>query len=265
MTADGLPWFDAHCDWLSKSKPLPSLNGCWGICMAVFSDLDAKDRAEQMLRQIARFEAIAHPRFLLGIEDISPIWRQQLPRPLYAGLCWNQDNILCGGCLGQGTGLTAQGRQAVQKLAADGIFVDLSHASRKTFFDVMEMNLPVCVSHAGCFDAFPHPRNLDRAQVDMLIERNCFWGLPLAPVLLGGSSFRSLFAHIRCALSWGAEKILGIGSDWCGCQKLITPFDTSADLPRLYSLLEARGIGGTCNILFKNAARLLAGKGQNAM
>jgi len=49
------------------------------------------------------------------------------------------------------------------------MMVDLSHSSKKTFYDVMEVSTkPVLVSHSNAAALTPHTRNLDDAQLEAL-------------------------------------------------------------------------------------------------
>ncbi len=52
-------------------------------------------------------------------------------------LCWNKDNRLCGSAMDTGAGLTADGVRFVNTCWEKGVAVDLSHASEKTFWDVL--------------------------------------------------------------------------------------------------------------------------------
>ncbi|HBD86573.1 MAG TPA: membrane dipeptidase, partial [Clostridiales bacterium] len=54
-------------------------------------------------------------------------------------LCWNHDNILCGSAMDGGGGLTEEGRGFVRAAQEIGVVIDLSHASEKTFWDVIGM------------------------------------------------------------------------------------------------------------------------------
>ncbi len=57
-------------------------------------------------------------------------------------------------------GLTALGREAVHKMNALGVTIDLSHANEQTTADaVATSSRPVVLSHAGCAAVHAHPRN----------------------------------------------------------------------------------------------------------
>jgi len=66
-------------------------------------------------------------------------------------------------------GLSDQGKAIIRKMNELGMLVDLSHASKKTFYDVLEVSTkPVLVSHSNAAALTPHSRNLDDAQLAAL-------------------------------------------------------------------------------------------------
>lgn len=63
-------------------------------------------------------------------------------------------------------GLTDFGRQIIKRMNELGMVVDLSHAGRQTFFDVLEVtSKPVLVSHSNAYALAAHYRNLHDDQV----------------------------------------------------------------------------------------------------
>ena len=66
-------------------------------------------------------------------------------------------------------GLTKEGKYIIRKMNQLGMMVDLSHASKKTFYDVMKVSKkPVLVSHSNAAALAPHSRNLDDKQLKAL-------------------------------------------------------------------------------------------------
>ena len=66
-------------------------------------------------------------------------------------------------------GLNKKGKEIIKKMNKLGMMVDLSHASKKTFYDVMKVsNKPVLVSHSNAAAITPHSRNLDDKQLAVL-------------------------------------------------------------------------------------------------
>lgn len=69
----------------------------------------------------------------------------------------------------QQKGLSQEGREIIQRMNELGMMVDLSHASKKTFYDVLEISTkPVLVSHSNAAALTPHFRNLDDRQLAAL-------------------------------------------------------------------------------------------------
>lgn len=56
---------------------------------------------------------------------------------IMVNLCWNSDNELCGSAMDGGGGLTDRGRAFVRAAQDMGVAIDLSHASERTFWDVL--------------------------------------------------------------------------------------------------------------------------------
>lgn len=68
-------------------------------------------------------------------------------------------------------GLSEKGKEIIRKMNELGMMVDLSHASKKTFYDVLEVSTkPILVSHSNAAALSPHSRNLDDAQLAALKE-----------------------------------------------------------------------------------------------
>lgn len=66
-------------------------------------------------------------------------------------------------------GLSKEGKSIIRKMNDLGMMVDLSHASKKTFYDVMKVSKkPVLVSHSNAAKLTPHSRNLDDRQLKAL-------------------------------------------------------------------------------------------------
>ena len=133
-------------------------------------------------------------------------------------LCWNEDNALCGSARGTGAGLKERGREFVRECFALGVAVDLSHASEKTFYDVLETaERPVCCSHSDARALCDHSRNLWDPQIRLLAENDGFCGLNLCTDFLGrGRDIDAVTAHAEHFLSLGMEKNLGLGTDFDG-------------------------------------------------
>lgn len=66
-------------------------------------------------------------------------------------------------------GLSEKGKEIIRKMNDLGMMVDLSHGSKKLFYDVLAVSRkPILVSHSNAAKLTPHTRNLDDAQLEAL-------------------------------------------------------------------------------------------------
>ena len=125
-----------------------------------------------------------------------------------------------------GGGLTSLGKEAVRKMNALGITIDLSHANESTTADVLATSSKrVIISHAGCAAIHSHPRNKTDDQLKKLADKGGVIGLYDLPYLTASPkqpTVEDYMAHMEHALKVAGEDHVGIGSD-VG----IEPFDTS--------------------------------------
>ena len=93
----------------------------------------------------------------------------------YITLCHGGDNDICDSSTDRNNpednGLSEFGKQVVAECNRLGIMVDLSHASDKTFFDVLKATrAPVIASHSSVRAICDHPRNLTDEMIKALAE-----------------------------------------------------------------------------------------------
>ncbi len=117
----------------------------------------------------------------------------------------------------QGGGLTPLGREAVAKMNALGIAVDLSHANAQTTADAMAISSrPVIMSHAGCTAVHAHPRNKTDDQLRALAAKGGVVGIYDLPYLAASPkqpTIEDYMAHMEHALKVAGEDHVGVGSD----------------------------------------------------
>jgi membrane dipeptidase len=125
-----------------------------------------------------------------------------------------------------GGGLTPLGKEAVKKMNALGITIDLSHANESTTSDVLAASSkPVIVSHAGCAAIHAHPRNKTDDQLKRLAQKGGVLGIYDLPYLTASPKQPAVddyMAHMEHALKVAGDDHVGIGSD-VGIER----FDTS--------------------------------------
>lgn len=100
-------------------------------------------------------------------------------------LSWG-DTPFCGSTYGSGSGLTAAGRELVERCEDLGMMVDVSHASDAGFADVLRTaHRPFMASHSSCRAVCPNPRNLTDDMIRALADAGGVMGIAL------GSGFLS--------------------------------------------------------------------------
>ncbi|MGN6305045.1 MAG: dipeptidase [Mesorhizobium sp.] len=94
-------------------------------------------------------------------------------------------------------GLSRLGRRAVATLEANGVAVDLSHVSDKTFWQVMESSAAAPMASHSCVRSITaHPRNLSNEMLAALGERNGFVGIAFWPEYVSERFLQALEAHV---------------------------------------------------------------------
>lgn len=166
---------------------------------------------------------------VLGIEngyaiakDISNIRRYSGMGVAYMTLCHNGDNDICDSARGtsEHNGLSSFGRDVVKEMNRVGMMIDLSHASEKTFYDVLELSAcPVICSHSSSRALCDHPRNLTDHQMKTLAQKGgvaqvCMYGGFLKKG--GEATVIDAVNHIMYMVDvMGVERV-GVGSDFDG-------------------------------------------------
>jgi membrane dipeptidase len=104
-------------------------------------------------------------------------------------LAWG-DNAFSGTVFGDGTGLTAKGRELVELCNEMGVVVDVSHASDLAFSQVADAARgPFVASHSNCRTLCPHTRNLTDEMIRSLGQRGGVMGVNLASSFLSADFF----------------------------------------------------------------------------
>ncbi len=150
----------------------------------------------------------------------------------------------------QGGGqLTARGNDLVSWLGECGIILDLSHAGYRTAMDAMTLILldslqtKVMASHSGCYEVYPHPRNLSDNLIRRIHFQNGYIGIPAITFLIAkkGDSYLAAFArHVAHAIRvCGDSEFIGVGSD---CNHLnMTIEDARMHFKNMLRMLKTNG------------------------
>jgi len=101
-------------------------------------------------------------------------------------LTWNYRNPFGDGvAVKDDRGLTSKGRKLIQHLEAMNFIIDLSHASPRTFDDVLDVAKgTVIVSHSNPWSVCPHKRNISDERIIRIAERGGTVGLCFFPVMV---------------------------------------------------------------------------------
>lgn len=105
-------------------------------------------------------------------------------------LTWNNHLSWARSCqdgapAGTPAGLSSFGREVVTRMGELGMWIDLSHAGERTFYDALECEgPPPLVTHSGCMALSEHPRNVTDDQLRALAERGGVIGIPFATAFL---------------------------------------------------------------------------------
>lgn len=145
-------------------------------------------------------------------------------------------------------GLEPRGRELVERLDDKRIFVDLAHASPRTFWDALavhDQHLPAIVTHTGASGVHRHWRNIDDSQLRAIAATGGVIGIIFHSAYLGDPMFRgrseTIVRHLEHVRDKLGEDYPALGSDWDGF--IVTPRDmpTCLELPRLVEHMLRRG------------------------
>lgn len=161
------------------------------------------------------------------------------------GLNWNGDNALSGCAMNDGPGLSAQGREFVRRAQKLGIIIDLSHASDKTFWDVMDITeKPVITSHSNSRTHCGHWRNLTDDMFKALCDCGGFTGINLYGLFLNDGpteELEDIYIHMDHFLQLGGDGHICLGGDLDGCDHLPRGFEGVRDYNKVADYLEGKG------------------------
>lgn len=163
----------------------------------------------------------------------------------FIGPLWERDSAAGGSCRSkQDRGLTEVGKSLVAACDARGIFVDVAHAGKRTFWDLCERaTLPVFSSHSGAAAVYAHPRNLDDEQLRAIGRAGGIVGVIFVAPYLGGTfcTIDRIADHIEHVAAVAGDDAVALGSDFDGFMFLPRGMRDAADLPRLTEILWRRG------------------------
>ncbi len=170
-----------------------------------------------------------------------------------------------------GAGLTDLGRQIVSRLFANGILVDITHATQPARDEIFRLardhgRAPVISSHTGVRATSDYPLNLTREAVRQIAASQGVVGLILAShwlrqppeQIFGPDGYQLVFNAIDCVREWtGSYQHIAIGSDLDGFIQPIGPCGNYAQTPGLVEAIRTKYRGAADRILYGNALEVL--------
>jgi membrane dipeptidase len=133
-------------------------------------------------------------------------------------LTYNDRNLVGDGCLEPGNaGLSAFGRQVVERMNALGIAVDLSHCGTQTTADgIAASSKPPLITHSGCREVYRHPRSKEDRELKAMAAKGGVVGIYFMPFIgpgPGAPTTEMLMRQIDHAIKVCGVDHVGIGSD----------------------------------------------------
>ena len=167
---------------------------------------------------------------MLGIEngyaighDLSLIEQFRRRGVVYLTLCHNGDNDICDSARKSNNehgGVSPFGADVIREMNRLGMMVDLSHASEKSFYDVMDISqVPIVCSHSSCRSLCDHPRNLTDEQMKRLANSGGVMQVTFYEGFLRTDSkacIADAIEHINHAVNIMGIEHVGIGTDFDG-------------------------------------------------
>lgn len=149
------------------------------------------------------------------------------------------DNKLGGSLHGlSNAGLTVFGEQAVDKMVAKGIMIDVSHSSEQVVLDVLaRTSVPLIVSHTGLRGHCDSKRNISDHTMRLVAERGGIIGIGFWDAAVCEESIDAIVGALRYGIDTFGLAHIALGSDWDGA--ITAPIDV-ANIARLtHSLVQA--------------------------
>ncbi len=132
-------------------------------------------------------------------------------------LTYNRRNLLGDGCLEPANaGLSKAGVEAVERMDALGVLVDLSHCGRQTAADSIKASKkPVAFTHTGCAALNDHPRNRTDTELRAVAEKGGVSGIYFMPFLSDGRqpTAADVIRHLEHMIDVAGEDHVSIGTD----------------------------------------------------
>ena len=181
------------------------------------------------------------------------------------GVVWNNDNDLaCGALTKNDIGLSSLGRKYVKELEKQNIIIDVSHMSKKSFYDTVEnTSASIIASHSCVCGVCDHPRNLDDKQIKLIAKRQGVIGVCFCKAFLTKkqkASVKDIADHIDYIVNLVGIDYVAFGSDFDGLEKkhILDDVKGVKDFKNIINELKTRGYSkeNIDKICYKNFLRV---------
>jgi len=163
-------------------------------------------------------------------------------------ITWDYDNQLASGNLtNNDMGLTGFGKRCIKTMNSLNMIVDVSHASTKTFWDIINMSSkPIIASHSNVYNLCKHNRNLTDIQIKEISKLNGIIGITYYNAFLSNNKhtcINDVVNHIEYISNLVGVEHVCLGSDFDGIDKKELPDKLKGvkDIYKLKECLENRG------------------------
>jgi membrane dipeptidase len=227
-------------------------------------------RAAREKNQVGGLLGIEGADCLSGRTENLAWWREQGVR--YLGLTWNTSNPFATAAAdrrGHGRGLTVLGRALVAEANRLGVLVDVSHASKRTFWDAYRASRgPLIASHSSSASLRPHLRNLDDEQARAIARSGGVIGVNYYRAFVKRGprvTVDDVAAHVVHLVRVAGPDHVGLGSDFDGLITLPDGLEDVSKLPNLTAALVRAGLSerDIRAVLGENVLRALSDAGRD--
>lgn len=157
------------------------------------------------------------------------------------GLTWNWANLVADGALEtRGAGLTKFGKEVINILESQKVWLDVSHLSERAFWEVIDLHSNPIASHSNSRKMMNHPRNLTDDQLKALFLKKSIIGITFVPEFLtekSEASIKDIMKHIEHICTLGGSRHIGFGSDFDGTDKIVKGLENVSQYDNLVNQL----------------------------
>jgi membrane dipeptidase len=216
--------------WISSLfVPEGSLRRAIQVVDGLLSEIEACPSEFALVKSYADIESARQQNkvaVLLAFEGAEPLGHDLSALRLFhavglrmLSLTWSRRNAFGDGAWeneSQG-GLTRLGRQTVAELDRLGIVVDISHASDRTTWDILELARgPVVMSHTNARALREHPRNMPDEVFKAVAQTDGVIAVTAVPSFIGDkpATVGAWVDHLQHVIDVAGINHVGIGADF---------------------------------------------------